>query len=113
MKLRILARSSKWLFSYRVASDIGNWPLKLDNIDRVDFAKWCQFYTRLFENYDDDERPDDRMMHYDVLVDNFIKEEHLRRKKRKNKNDIDSDRDGKPVKIKRSGDKEVMTFGRQ
>lgn len=37
------------------------------------------------ENYEEDERPDERMMWYDVLVDKFLAEDRIRRQKDKQK----------------------------
>jgi len=79
----MLARSNEWQFTYDLSREIGQWPHQLNNHDRIRFAKWCQFYIRLQENYDEDERPDDRMMMYDVLVDDFLRREKAKRQKEK------------------------------
>jgi len=77
----MLAHSPKWQYIYDISCDVGKWPLEFDNHDRLAFSKWCQFYKRIFENYDEDARPNERMMWYDVLVDARLKELRDNRKK--------------------------------
>jgi hypothetical protein len=69
----MIARNPKWQNIYDLAVEINNWPLDYENYDRIRFAKWCQFYHRLNENYEEEERPDDRRIWYDVIVDDFLK----------------------------------------
>lgn len=82
-ELRMLARNPKWQNVYDLSCDVGGWPLGFDNLDRIRFSKWCQFYKRLMENYEEEERPTERILCFDVLVDNFLREDKARRDREK------------------------------